>query len=107
MKVHCEVNNPCLKVIRYLIDNNLGTNVNKFNVGRIGLRNRLINFLVVPNTVPEVPCSHFRILADVIWRGGLYLKDVAHDQILIVALALNEEDVISLGLTALFDPLSP
>lgn len=107
MEVHREINDPRLEVVGYFIDNDLRANVDKLDVGQIGLCNRLVNLFVVPNTIPKVPRSHFRVLADVIWRGGFYFKDVAHDQIFIVTLALNEEDIVALSLTALRDPFSP
>lgn len=105
MEVHCEINDPRLKVIRHLVDYDLRADVDEFDIGQIRLRKGLIHLLVVPNPIPEVSRRLLRILADIIRRSGLHFQDIAHNQIFVITLTLDKEYVVTLRITALLDPL--
>ena len=88
------------------IDDALLANVHNLEVCEIvlGVINCLVDLLIVANAVSEILGSLLGVLANVVWRSGLDLKNVAHNEIFIVALALNKQCLNSLLVAALLDP---
>lgn len=107
MKVHREIDDPRLEVIGNLIDDHLGANIDKLDISQIRLFNGLIHFLIVPNSLPEIPRRFFRVLTNIVRRGSLNLQDITHDKVFVIALALNEKNIIALSVTTFFNPLPP
>lgn len=106
MQVHQVVNNPTLQVILDSIDDALFAHVHNLEVCEIvlGVINCLIDLLIIANAVSEILGSLLGVLANVVWRSGLDLKNVAHNEIFIVALALNEQCLNTLLVASLLDP---
>jgi len=71
---------------------------------RLVLVQRLIYSLVHHDPLPEVLRCLLGILTLVIRACQLYLFDVAHDELFVVALALHEQCFDPLGIAAVFDP---
>lgn len=65
---------------------------------------RLIHTFVHPYPLPEVLGCLFWILSLVVRRGGLHLQDIAHDQVLFITLALNEQCCDVFRVAAFLDP---
>lgn len=109
MEVHEVVDNSRLKVILYPVDDDLCANINDLAVCHIGfvLVQCLIYALVHLDALPEILCGFLRVLTLVVWAGGLDFEDVAHDYILAVALALDEERLDAFSVTTLLNPTSP
>jgi len=106
MQVHEIVNNPTLQVVLNRIDDNLLAHIHNFQVCKIALIliDCLVDLLVVANTLTEILCSRLGILAFVVGGGGLDFEDIAHDQLFVVAFALNEQCLDSVFVAALLDP---
>jgi len=106
MQIHQIVHNPTLQVILNRIDDNLLAHIHNLQIRKIilVLINRLVHLFVVANTVSEILCSLLRILANIVGRRGLDFENIAHDQLFIVAFALNEQCLDSVFVAALLDP---
>lgn len=90
----------------YPVDDDLASNVDDFAVCHVGLV--LVQCLVDPlvhcNSLSEVERRLLWVLPFVVGTGRLYFTDVGHDHILVLALALNEQGLDSLGIADVFDP---
>jgi hypothetical protein len=108
VQVHEIVYNPTLQVILNAIYNNLLSHIHNFQVREIALVliNCLINPLIIPYAVSEILRSFLWIYALVVGGGSLDLEDVAHDEVLVIALALNEQCLDTLFVTSILDPAS-
>lgn len=88
MKVHQIVDHSALKVVSYLVDDDLSSHVDQLHICEILLVfvNGLIDLLVVADSISKIPRGSIGVLTFVIGRGGLDLQDVAHDDVFVVAL---------------------
>lgn len=109
VQIHQVVHHPTLQVVLYPVDDHLLPDVDNLAVShvRLILIQRLIHPLVHPDPLPEVLRSLFRILTLVVGRRSLDLLDICHDQLLVVALALDEQCLDALRVTPVFDPTPP
>jgi hypothetical protein len=106
VQVHEIVDHATLQVVLDAIDDDLLAHVHDLQVGQMALVlvNGLIHLLIVPDAFSEVLRSRVGVLALVVGRRGLDLKDIAHDQGLIVALRLHEQRLDALCITTFLDP---
>lgn len=92
MQVHQIIHHSRLQVIFYPVDDDLVADINQLAVRQVLLVfiQRLVHFLVVADAVAEILRCNFWVLTDVIGRCCLHLLNVGHDQLLIVAFALDK-----------------
>lgn len=102
MKIHEVVDHPALQVVLDCIDDDLFANVDQLHIRHVLLIlvNRLVHLFVIADPVAKVLRSHIGILTLVVWRGGLDLEDVRHDQRLVVTFRLdvNGPDIVAFAL---------
>lgn len=77
------------------VDDDLVANVDELDVSIALFRfvDRLIYLFVIRYPFSKVSGRFFGILALIIRRRRLYLEDIAHDQLLIVAFGFNEDHI--------------
>ena len=110
MKVHQVVHHSAFEVVLDPVDDDPSSDVDDLDVGevRLVLRvERLIHLFVVPDAIAKVLGRFLRVLPLVVWRRGLDLEDVGHDEGLIIALGLDEQGLDVGGVEALLDPSPP
>lgn len=110
MEVHEVVDNATLKVVLNAIDDDLLADIHDLEVGvfvliAVGV-DGLVDLFVVSDPVTEVLGSGLGILAAVVGTGGLDVADVGHYEVLVVALALDEEDLDAVGGEGIGDPFA-
>lgn len=110
VEVHQIVYNAALQVVLYAVDDDLAANVQDLEIGVVTLVavsvNGLVDLLVVLDAVPEVERSLFGILSFVVGTRGLDVPDVCHDEVLVVALGLNEQNLDTLTCAGIGDPFA-
>jgi hypothetical protein len=96
VQVHEIIHNAALKVVLDTVDDDLFADVHKLQVCILVfatiLVNGLVDLLVVFDAVPEVLSGLFGILATIVGASQLNITNVGHDELFIVAFALNKED---------------
>ena len=108
MQVHQVVYHTALKVIANLIDDDLFSNIDQLDVREslFVLVDGLVDLLIVADAVTEVLGCYLGILILVVGRSCLDLQNIAHDDLLIIALGLNKHGMDVVGLALLVDPLA-
>ena len=88
------------------VDDDLASNVDDLAVCHVGLVlvQCLVDLLVHCDSLSEVERRLFWVLPFVVGAGRLDLTNVGHDHILVLALALNEQRLDSLGIADVLDP---
>jgi len=88
------------------VDDDLASNVDDLAVCHVGLVlvQCLVDLLVHCDSLSEVERRLFWVLPFVVGAGRLDLANVGHDHILVLALALNEQGLDSLGIADVLDP---
>ena len=106
MEIHEIVDNPTLEVVFDLVDDHLTTDIDKLDIREmlLILIDCLVNLLIFPDPIEEVPTRVFRILPYVIRRRGFHFHDVCHYDIVIVAFGLDEQRLDAVRLAALCNP---
>lgn len=93
------------------IDDDLFANVHNLEICIIALVavsiNRLVDFFILADALAEIPGGVLWVLALVVWAGGLDIENVGHDDLLLVAFALDEENFHAVGLADLVNPFAP
>lgn len=111
MQIHEVVHDTTLQVILNAVDDDLFANVQNFEVGILVfitvLVKSLVRRLIFADAIEKVLRSGFRILATVVRAGGLDVTDIRHDNVLIVALAFDEQNLDAVFDASLADPFSP
>ncbi len=109
MQIHQIVHHPALQVVLYPVDDDLTPNIDDLAVChiRLVLVQCLVDPLIHLDSLSEILRCRFRVLSHVVWARRLHLHDVRHNQLLIIALGLNEQGLNALGVAALLDPTSP
>jgi len=106
VKVHEVVYHTRLQIIVYPVDDDLASHVDDFAVCHVGLV--LVQCLVHPlvhcDSLSEVERRLFWVLPFVVGTGRFDFANVGHDHILVLALALNEQGLDSLGIANVLDP---
>lgn len=92
MQIHQIIHHPTLQIILYPIDNHLAPHIDDLAVRQIALVliQRLVHPLIHPNPLPKILRRSLRILALVIRARGLDIADIAHNQLLVIALTFDE-----------------
>jgi len=108
VQVHEVVDHTTLQIVLDPIDDDLLANIHDLQVGQIVLLlvDGLVNLLVIANALSKVLDSRLGILTLVIGGCSLDFEDVAHDDVLVVALRLDEESLYALCITSFLDPAS-
>ena len=106
VQVHEVVDHAALQVILYPVDDDLAADVDDLAVRHVALIlvQRLVHPFIHPYPLPEILGRLFRILTLVVGTRGLDFEDIAHDDVLFIALALHKDRLDVLRITALFDP---
>lgn len=109
VQVHKVVHHTTLEVVCNTIDDNLAPHVDELDKGEIFLIlvNSLVHLFIVLNTFTEVTGGFFGILAGVVGACGLHIKNIAHNEVLIIALGFDEESLDVGGGATLLDPATP
>ena len=108
MKIHEIIHHPALQVIPDITNDHAVAHVHDLAVRELLLAvDRLVHLLVVADAIAEVLRRQLRVLARVVRRGGLDLTDVGHDELLVVALGLDEQRVDVGPIADLLDPAPP
>lgn len=108
MEVHEIVHDSTLKVVLQSVDDDLAANVDDLAVCQIRfvLVERLIHPLIHSYPLSKVSRCLFWILTNIVWTRRLDFLDIAHNEIFILALALDKECLYTLGITSVLDPPS-
>lgn len=110
VEVHEIVNDSTLKVVLNAIDNDLFPNIHNFEVRVLVfvavLVNGFVYLFIIAYAIEEILSRSFRILAAIIRARSLDIADVCHDDVLVVALALDKEDLDAMLSTNIVDPFS-
>lgn len=110
MEVHEVVNNSTLKIVSNSTDDDLLANIHDLKVSQMRLLalsiNSAVDFLVVANTVAEIKSGSLGVLAAVIWASGLNIANIGHDELLIIAFALNEKNLDAILVANFENPLA-
>jgi hypothetical protein len=110
VEVHEIVDNPTLQIVPDAVDDHLSAHVHNLEVRQVVLItiliDRLVDLLIVANAFAEVQSGLLRILTLVVRASGLNVPDVGHDELLIVALGLDEDDLDSLLLEQIDNPFA-
>ena len=108
MEVLNVVNETAREIVFYLVDNDLGPDVDEPDIGKVTLviTNRLVSFLVVVDPIHKVARGNFGVLALVIRRVGLDLADVVHDEFFVAANRLDEKRLDSGSTARVVNPLA-
>lgn len=109
VQVHQIVDHATLQIILYPIDDDLTPHIDDLAVGHIALVliQRLVHPLIHAYPLPEILRRLFGVLTLVVRTRRLDFEDIAHDDVLFIALALDENSLDILAVTALFDPTPP
>ena len=88
------------------VDDDLASNIDDLAVCHVGLVlvQCLVDLLVHCDSLSEVERRLFWVLPFVVGAGRLDLTNVGHDHILVLALALNEQRLDSLGIADVLNP---
>lgn len=110
VKVHQVVDDTALQIILDTVDDDLLAHVHELEVGVLALVavvvQRLVDLLVIADAVPEVLGGLFRVLATVVRAGELDVADVGHDEVLVVAFALDKDDLDPFLCAGIENPLA-
>lgn len=108
MQVHEIIDNSTLEVVLDAVDDDLFADIHELEVGVFVLIavtiDGLVDLLVHLDTITKVLGGFFWILAAIVGAGGLDISDVGHDEILVVALALHEENLDTVAGAGVDDP---
>jgi hypothetical protein len=108
VQVHQVVDNSALKVVLNSVDDDLLPHVHDLEVSIVVLIlvpvDSLVHLLIISNAIAEILSGLFRILALIVRARCLNVADVGHDEILIVALTLDEQDLNAVARTSVHDP---
>jgi hypothetical protein len=110
MEVHEVVNDSTLEIVPNSTDDDLLANVHDLKVSQMRLLafgiNSAVHFLVIANTVAEIKSGSLGVLAAVIWASGLNIANIGHDELFIIALALNKKNLDAIFVANLQNPLA-
>lgn len=106
MQVHQVIDDPTLQVVLDTVDDDLLADIHNFQVCEVTLIgiNCLVHLLVVTDAVAEVLGRNFGVLTSVVGGRGLYFENIAHDELLVVTLALDKQSLNTFSITSLLDP---
>lgn len=68
--------------------------------------NGAVHLFVVANAVTEIEGGSLRILSAIVRAGSLDISDIGHDELFVVALALDKENLDTVFVADLQDPLA-
>lgn len=110
MEVHEVVDDSALEIIPDSANDDLLANIHDLQVSQMRLLalgvDGAVHLLIITNTVAEIKGGSLRVLAAIVWAGSLDIANVGHDELLIVALALNEKNLNSILIANLQNPLA-
>jgi hypothetical protein len=106
VQIHEVVDDTTLQVILDQVDDALFANIQDLQIRQVTLvlANCLVDLLVVANTVAEVLGCLLGVLALIVGGCGLDLEDIAHNQVLIIALAFDKKGLNAFGVATILDP---
>ena len=106
MQIHQVIYHSRLKIVVNPVDDHLAADIDNFAICHVGLVliQSFVDALVHGYPLSEIDRRLLGILAFVIGAGGLYFANVGHDHILVVALALDEQRLDTLGVANILDP---
>lgn len=110
VQIHEIVDDATLKVILDAVDDDLLAHVHELEVGVFVLItiavNGLVNLLVHLDAIAEVLRRILGILTAVVRASRLDITNVGHDEILVIALALDKDDLDAMTGASLQHPLA-
>lgn len=96
MQIHEVVYNATLQIILNAVYDDLFANVHDFEICILVfisvLIDGLIRLLIFANAIEKVLSSGLGVLAAIVWAGSLYVTNIRHDDVLIIALAFDKQD---------------
>lgn len=99
-----------MQIVLNTIDDNLFANVHNLEICIVALVavtiNRLVDFFILADALAEISGGVLWVLALVVWAGCLDIENVGHDDLLLVAFALDKEDFYTVGLADLVNPFA-
>jgi hypothetical protein len=110
MQIHEVVDDATLQVVLDAVDNDLLAGIHDLEIGVFILVsitvNRLVDPLVMTYAVTKILSGGFRVLTAVVGACGLDITDIGHYGVLIVAFALDKEDLYAVSGAYVGDPFA-